>query len=153
MMEDIIERRHFAVAVIVLEGYFDLKKDMLRMMAEAGIDNNFQKRVLVLLSLLGQPQRAKWDFDAFFPELSNLTCYLLHKLVIHKDKYIECCLELEKRMKDEWKSGIMAKSQFFYLRRCYFELKRIVERLDEKEYYNITYDNENHMKIIYQHIV
>ena len=151
-MEDVIERRHFAVGVIVLDGYINLKQDIIRMMCDAGLDEHYKKRILVLLSLVGSPQTTEWDFDKFLPELSNLTRYLLHKLVLFKDQYIECCIELERRMKAEWKAGILGKVEYLYLRRCYFELRRILERLDVNDHYNISYTSENHMKIIYHHI-
>jgi hypothetical protein len=151
-MEDIIERRHFAVAVIMLDGYFSITEDITKMMDDVGLEANYKKRILFFLASLSHTQAPKWNFDVFLPELSNLTQYLLHKLVLFKDEYVHCCAQLERRMRKEYDTGILDRRGYFFLRRCYFELKRVVKRLDSNDHYNISYTSENHMKIMYQHI-
>lgn len=150
-MEDIIGRRHFAVAVVILESYLDLKNDMKQKMELAHLDEHLQKRILVFFGLIKYPHK-EWDFNRFFPELSNLTCYLLSMLVHRINDVEHCFAELERRMKKEWDDGIMVKDQYLFHRRTNFELKKVIERLNEKEFYNIAFYNENNIKILYKHI-
>lgn len=152
MLEDVIERRHFAVAIVVLEGYLNLKDDMKQKMALSKLDETLQKRILLFLDLVKYPIQ-EWNFEKNFAELSNLTCYLLSMLVRRMEDMETCFTELEKLMKKEWDEGIMTKEKYMFHRRTNFELKRIIWRLNLNDYYNITYHNENHMKIIYKHIV
>jgi len=152
MLEDVIERRHFAVAIVVLEAYLNLKDDMKQKMALSQLDETLQKRILLFLDLVKYPVQ-EWNFEKNFAELSNLTCYLLSMLVRRIEDMETCFAELEKLMKKEWDEGIMTKERYMFHRRTNFELKRIIWRLNLNDYYNITYHNENHMKIIYKHIV
>jgi hypothetical protein len=152
MLEDVIERRHFAVAIVVLEAYLNLKDDMKQKMALSQLDETLQKRILLFLDLVKYPVQ-EWNFEKNFAELSNLTCYLLSMLVRRIEDMETCFTELEKLMKKEWDEGIMTKEKYMFHRRTNFELKRIIWRLNLNDYYNITYHNENHMKIIYKHIV
>jgi len=152
MLEDVIERRHFAVAIVVLEAYLNLKDDMKQKMALSQLDETLQKRILLFLDLAKYPIQ-EWNFEKNFAELSNLTCYLLSMLVCRIEDMETCFAELEKLMKKEWDEGIMTKERYMFHRRTNFELKRIIWRLNLNDYYNITYHNENHMKIIYKHIV
>jgi hypothetical protein len=152
MLEDVIERRHFAVAIVVLEAYLNLKDDMKQKMALSQLDETLQKRILLFLDLVKYPIQ-EWNFEKNFAELSNLTCYLLSMLVLRIEDMETCFAELEKLMKKEWDDGIMTKERYMFHRRTNFELKRIIWRLNLNDYYNITYHNENHMKIIYKHIV
>jgi hypothetical protein len=152
MLEDVIERRHFAVAIVVLEAYLNLKDDMKQKMALSQLDETLQKRILLFLDLAKYPVQ-EWNFEKNFAELSNLTCYLLSMLVRRIEDMETCFAELEKLMKKEWDEGIMTKERYMFHRRTNFELKRIIWRLNLNDYYNITYHNENHMKIIYKHIV
>ena len=152
MLEDVIERRHFAVAIVVLEAYLNLKDDMKQKMALSQLDETLQKRILLFLDLVKYPIQ-EWNFEKNFAELSNLTCYLLSMLVCRMEDMETCFTELEKLMKKEWDDGIMTKERYMFHRRTNFELKRIIWRLNLNDYYNITYHNENHMKIIYKHIV
>ena len=50
-MEDIIGRKHFAVAIVILEAYLDIKGDMKKKMELAGLTPDLQKRILVFLVL------------------------------------------------------------------------------------------------------
>jgi hypothetical protein len=152
MLEDVIERRHFAVAIVVLEAYLNLKDDMKQKMTLSNLDETLQKRILLFLDLVKYPVQ-EWNFEKNFAELSNLTCYLLSMLVRRIEDMETCFTELEKLMKKEWDDGIMTKERYMFHRRTNFELKRIIWRLNLNDYYNITYHNENHMKIIYKHIV
>jgi hypothetical protein len=152
MLEDVIERRHFAVAIVVLEAYLNLKDDMKQKMALSQLDETLQKRILLFLDLVKYPIQ-EWNFEKNFAELSNLTCYLLSMLVLRIEDMETCFTGLEKLMKKEWDDGIMTKERYMFHRRTNFELKRIIWRLNLNDYYNITYHNENHMKIIYKHIV
>lgn len=152
MLEDVIERRHFAVAIVVLEAYLNLKDDMKQKMTLSNLDETLQKRILLFLDLVKYPVQ-EWNFEKNFAELSNLTCYLLSMLVLRMEDMEKCFIELEKLMKKEWDEGIMTKEKYMFHRRTNFELKRVVWRLNLNDYYNITYHNENHMRIIYKHIV
>lgn len=147
---DIIGRKHFAVAVVILEAYLDIKGDMKTKMDLAGLNPELQKRILVFFGLVKYPIK-EWDFDKYFLELSNLTCYLLSMLVNRIADIDNCFDELEWRMKKEWDTGVMTKEQYLFHRRTNFELKRVIDRLNEKEFYNITYHNENKIKLIYRH--
>lgn len=151
MMEDVIERRHFAVAIVILEAYLDLKNDMKQKMELSKLDETLQKRILIFLDLVQHPIQ-QWDFEKNFAELSNLTCYLLSMLVNRIDDTDDCFAELEKRMKEEWDKGIMVKDQYMFHRRTNFELRRVIWRLNMNDKYNITYQNENNIKILYKHI-
>jgi len=151
MIEDIIERKHFAVAIVILEAYLDLKNDMKKKMELSKLDETFQKRILIFLDLVKYPIQ-EWDFEKNFAELGNLTCYLLSMLVARVDDMEDCFNELERRMKKEWDEGIMVKEQYMFHRRTNFELKRVIWRLNLNDYYNITYHNENNIKILYKHI-
>ena len=152
MLEDVIERRHFAVAIVVLEAYLNLKDDMKQKMTLSNLDETLQKRILLFLDFVKYPVQ-EWNFEKNFAELSNLTCYLLSMLVLRMEDMEKCFIELEKLMKKEWDEGIMTKEKYMFHRRTNFELKRVVWRLNLNDYYNITYHNENHMRIIYKHIV
>ena len=152
MLEDVIERRHFAVAIVVLEAYLNLKDDMKQKMTLSNLDETLQKRILLFLDLVKYPVQ-EWNFEKNFAELSNLTCYLLSMLVLRMEDMEKCFIELEKLMKKEWDDGIMTKEKYMFHRRTNFELKRVIWRLNLNDYYNITYHNENHMRIIYKHIV
>ena len=63
-----------------------------------------------------------------------------------------CFAELEKRMKKEWDDGIMTKDEYLFHRKTNFEVKRMVERLNDKDFYNITFYDQNNIKILYKHI-
>ena len=150
-MSDTIGRKHFAVAVVILEAYLDVKDDMKKKMELAGLSPELQKRILVFFGLVKYPHK-EWDFVKNFVELGNLTCYLLSMLVLRIADIDNCFNELERRMKKEWDSGVMTKEQYLFHRRTNFELKRVIDRLNEKEFYNIAYHNENEIKLIYKHI-
>jgi len=150
-MEDIIGRKHFAVAVVILEAYLDIKADMKTKMDLGHLDENLQKRILVFFGLVKFPHQV-WDFHKNFAELSNLCCYLLSMLVHRVSDVENCFAELERRMKKEWDDGIMTKEEYLFHRKTNFEVKRVVERLNEKEFYNITFYDQNNIKILYKHI-
>jgi hypothetical protein len=150
-MEDIIGRKHFAVAVVILEAYLDIKADMKKKMDLAGFSPELQKRILVFFGLVKYPHK-EWDFDKYPLELGNLTCYLLSMLVIRIRDVENCFAELERRMKKEWDNGIMTKEEYLFHRKTNFEVKRVVERLNEKEFYTISFHNENEIIILYKHI-
>jgi hypothetical protein len=65
----------------------------------------------------------------------------------------ECLKQLEFRMKKEVADGIMTKEQYFFHRNTQFELKRVIMRLNDRPDYNITYNDDNSIKILYQHCV
>ena len=150
-VSDIIGRKHFAVAVVILEAYLDIKADMKKKMDLAGLSPELQKRILVFFGLVKYPHK-EWDFDKYPLELGNLTCYLLSMLVNRITDIDNCFNELEWRMKKEWDTGAMTKEQYMFHRRTNFELKRVIDRLNEKEFYNISFHNENEIKLIYKHI-
>ena len=69
-MEDIIGRKHFAVAVVILEAYLDIKADMKTKMDLAHLDENLQKRILV-----------------FFGKDSH--CYTVYETITPDTRYTE----------------------------------------------------------------
>jgi len=150
-MEDIIGRKHFAVAIVILEAYVNLKKDLKHKMELVQLDEQLQKRIIIFLGLVASPVM-EWDFNKHLPELYNITCYLLCMLVINYNDVDNCFLELEICMKKEWDEGIMTKDQYLFHRRTNFELRRVIDRLNDKKNFNITYHNEKCIKIIYKHL-
>jgi hypothetical protein len=151
-MEDILEKKHFAVALVILEAYRNLHKDLDSIMKDFSFDALIRKKVLLFLDLMKHSTHT-WNVERDINMLFPTTTYLLHLLVMIQFDFEECLKQLEFRMKKEVADGIMTKEQYFFHRNTQFELKRVIMRLNDRPDYNITYNDDNSIKILYQHCV
>ena len=150
-MENTITRKHLAVAILLLESYIDIKKDLKKKMTHFMLDDDFQRRMIVFMNLVKYPQ-SEWNVEKESLILSNLITYIFCMLVQMKPDLENCFAELEKCMKREKEQRIMTNTEYLYYRRTNFELRRVIERLIENNNYNVTIYNESKIRIIYQHI-
>jgi hypothetical protein len=151
-MEDTLEKKHFAVAIVILEAYKNIKMDLEEHMIAFSFEAIKRKKVLIFLDLIKHSTH-KWDVERDIEMLFPTTTYLLHLLVMIQFDFDNCLKQLEYRMKKEVAEGIMTKEQYFFHRNTQFELKRVIMRLSERPDYNITYNKDNTVKILYQHCV
>ena len=150
-MEDYLEKKHFAVAIVILEAYKNIKMGLEEEMVSFSFEAIKRKKVLVFLDLFKFATH-KWNVERDIDMLFPTTTYLLHLLVMLQFDFDDCLRELEYRMKKELDTGIMTKEEYFFHRNTQFELKRVVMRLNDHSDYNITYNKDNSVRILYQHI-
>lgn len=152
-MEDTLEKKHFAVAIVILEAYKNIKKELEEQLIAFSFEAIKRKKILVFLDLMKYKDH-KWNIERDIDMLSITTTYLLHLLVMIQFNFNECLKQLDYRMKKELAEGIMTKEQYFFHRNTQFELKRVVMRLNENNEYNISFEpKDNTIKILYHHIV
>ena len=145
---DTISRKHIAVAILLLGGYIDLKKDLKKKMTHFMLDDDFQRRMIVFMDLVKYPQ-SEWNDNHI---LSNLLTYVFCMLVQMRQDMNDCFVGLEQSMKKEKREGILTNRDYLHHRRTNFELRRVIDRLIENKNYNVTIYNESNIRIIYQHI-
>ena len=150
-MEDTLEKKHFAVAIVILEAYKNIKMELEEHLVAFSFEAIKRKKILIFLDLFKHSTH-KWNVERDIDMLFPTTTYLLHLLVMIQFDFDECLKQLEYRMKKEVISGIMTKEQYFFHRNTQFELKRVVMRLTDHSDYNITYNEDNSVKILYEHI-
>jgi hypothetical protein len=99
-MEDILEKKHFAVALVILEAYRNLHKDLDSIMKDFSFDALIRKKVLLFLDLMKHSTHT-WNVERDINMLFPTTTYLLHLLVMIQFDFEECLKQLEFRMKKE----------------------------------------------------
>lgn len=151
-MEDTLEKKHFAVAIVILEAYKNIKMGLEEYMIAFSFEAIKRKKVLVFLDLFKHSTH-KWSVERDIEMLFPTTTYLLHLLVMIQFDFEDCLKQLEYRMKKEVAEGIMTKEEYFFHRNTQFELKRVIMRLNDRPDYNITFNPDNSVKILYQHCV
>jgi hypothetical protein len=118
----------------ICDGIVNLKEQFAIDMVKHNVDPDTIKKVLLTLKLTEIPSKnfVTKDHNILF----YIMTYLIHQLVVNKDTFYKCFNELDKRSKldDE-----IDKTNYFNMRRINFEIKNIIEYLDENDTYGIGF--------------
>ena len=129
-----ITKQHYNAMWAICDGIVNLKEQFAIDMVKHNVDPDTIKKVLLTLKLTEIPSKnfVTKDHNILF----YIMTYLIHQLVVNKDTFYKCFNELDKRSKldDE-----IDKTNYFNMRRINFEIKNIIEYLDENDTYGIGF--------------
>lgn len=129
-----ITKQHYNAMWAICDGIVNLKEQFAIDMVKHNVDPDTIKKVLLTLKLTEIPSKNFVTKDHTI--LFYIMTYLIHQLVVNKDTFYKCFNELDKRSKldDE-----IDKTNYFNMRRINFEIKNIIEYLDENDTYGIGF--------------
>jgi len=133
-----ITKQHYNAMWAICDGIVNLKEQFSIDMVKHNVDPDTIKKVLLTLKLTEIPSKnfVTKDHNILF----YIMTYLIHQLVVNKDTFYKCFNELDRRSKlDDEIYNEQDKTNYFNMRRINFEIKNIIEYLDENDTYGIGF--------------
>ena len=120
-----LNKGHLLVAWVILDSCMKFDEAFERDMRVNKMEEMTIQKILLNIKLMKMPFKKFTTTDDYI--LSNIYSYVFFQLVHHREWLNECMAELEKRMKRERLTGVMADDEYFNFRRTNFELERLVD--------------------------
>lgn len=136
-MEEQLEYKNISILFVVLNGFLRLSAMVKEDIRDTNLSDDEKARVVKYIELMQNPDfNKKWNTkDKYL--VYSVVSYAIHKAYKHRDLLLHTMGVVERMMKRELKQKLITKSEYMFYRKTSFVLRRMCNKLGERDQYNM----------------
>lgn len=136
-MEEQLEYKNISILFVILNGFLRLSEVVKEDIKHIKMPEEDKARIVAYIQLMENPVfNKKWNTkDRHL--IYSVVSYAIHKAYKHRDLLLHTMGVIERMMKRELKQRLITKSEYMFYRKTNFILRRMCNKLAEKDQYNM----------------